>query len=103
MARFDLGLSSEEFYDLQPRQLDAMIKRWERSEKAAEFMVAQHTACTVNFSMARPKEPVSAKDFMPSEWADRPAEPKYKRRRRQAIATEIRSVMDNWLKGSNEG
>ena len=65
-------------------------------------MLAQLTACVVNFSMAHPKKLLGARDFMPSEWVKTlPAKGKLKRRRRQVIATEIRDVMANWLKGNN--
>lgn len=64
-------------------------------------MPAQIAACIVNFSMSRPKKPVSPKDFMPSEWAKNPQENKPKRRKRQVIETEIRATMDAWLRNPN--
>lgn len=102
MACFDLGLSSKQFYRHTPRQLDALIRRFERSEHHAEFLSAQNAACTVNFSMAAPKKPAQPRDFMPSEWAKNPpVERKPKRRKRQAIATEIRATMDAWMRNQN--
>jgi hypothetical protein len=102
MARFDLYLSSDEFYELTPRQLDALIKRHERSMWNNEFLFAQLTSCVVNFSMSHPKKALEPRDFMPSEWAKNPpAEKKPKRRKRQLIATEIRATMDAWLRNQN--
>lgn len=99
MGRYDLGLTSEEFYTLQPRQLDALIKRHEREKQETEFLSAQIASCIVNFSMAHPKKPLQPRDFMPSEWAKRkPTEDKPKRRARQMIATEVRATMENWLR-----
>jgi hypothetical protein len=100
VARYDLRLSSAEFYRLTPRQLDALIKRQEHGIRHSEFMLAQLTACVANFSMSHPKKPVDAKDFMPSEWAKvAEKEPKAKKRSRHAIAGEIRATMDAWMKG----
>ena len=103
MVRFDLGLSSKEFYELQPRQIDALIKRCEVERRTIEFMIAQLTACTINSSMGRPKDGVKTQDFMPSEWAKKrkrkePATPKPKRRERKVIADEIRGVMDQFMR-----
>jgi hypothetical protein len=101
MARIDLGLQSDEFYELTPRQLDALIKRQERATWNTEFMLAQLTSCVVNFSMSHPKKALEARDFMPSEWAKNPpVEKKPKRRKRQLIATEIRATMENWMKNA---
>lgn len=94
VARYDLGLTSEEFFDCTPRQIDALIQRYERGIQVDEFMTAQHIACTVNFSMARPKEPVQPKDFMPSQWAKAGRDKvKNSQARQQMIATQIRGVM----------
>lgn len=98
VARYDLGLSSDEFFDCTPRQLDALIKRHERSKQEQEFLFAQLTSCVVNFSMAGPKKPSEPKDFMPSEWIKHPVATFKRRRKRQLIATELRNVMQNWLR-----
>lgn len=102
MARYDLGLTSDEFFDCTPRQLDAMVQRHERAKQETEFLFAQLTSCVVNFSMARPKKALEPKDLMPSEWAKSlPAEKKPKRRKREVIATEIRATMDAWMRNQN--
>ena len=100
VARYDLRLSNEDFYGLTPRQLDALIKRRERETQDREFLFAQLTAYTINFSMARPKAPVKISDLMPSEWAKaRP--PKIKRRRRAVVADELRLVMGHFMRTNN--
>jgi hypothetical protein len=92
IARYDLSLSSEEFYSITPRQLDALIKRRERETQEREFMLAQLTSYLINFSMCRPKKAVSPRDFMPSEWAKTPPKPKRVRmtkKRRAEVAAKI--------------
>lgn len=69
VAIYDLKLSPVQFFALTPRQFDALLKRKERETQDTEYLFAQLTAYTVNFSMCHPKEPVAPKDFMPSEWA----------------------------------
>jgi hypothetical protein len=101
VAVYDLGMSADEFFGSTPRQLDALIQRHERSKEGTEFLFGQLTSCVVNFSMARPKKAVSPSDFMPSEWIKHPVQTFKRRRKRQLIATEIRSVMDAWLRNSN--
>ena len=66
-ARIDLGLTDEEFYDLTPRQIDALSKRFRERTVEQEFLFAQLTTYVVNFSRWPPKEPAGPKDFMPSE------------------------------------
>jgi hypothetical protein len=90
---------------LTPRQLDALVKRHERATQEREFLFAQMTSCIVNFSMVRPQEPVSAADFMPSEWAkkrkksmsDEPTETE-----RQMIANQMRGVMEALMKRNSK-
>jgi hypothetical protein len=112
LAVYDLRLTTAEFYDLTVGQLDALIRRRERDIEEREFMPAQIAACVVNFSMGRPKEPVSTKDFMPSEWAKNPDSDAHtpargwKRmtpKRRELVATEIRASMEMLMRGQNAG
>jgi hypothetical protein len=109
LAVYDLRLTTAEFYDLTVGQLDGLIRRRERDIAEREFMPAQIAACVVNFSMGRPKEPVSAKDFMPSEWAkNRDGDPQTPARgwrrmtpkRRARVATEIRATMEHFMRNS---
>jgi hypothetical protein len=101
LAVYDLRLSTEQFYSLTVGQLDALLRRREREIQEAEFMPAQLTACVVNFSMARPKESLSAKDFMPSAWRNEVVAKKPRRRKRQLIAAEIQATMEHFMKGQN--
>jgi hypothetical protein len=95
VARYDLRLSSDEFYALTPRQLDGLAKRHQRATEEREFLFAQLASCVVNFSMCHPKDPVKASDFMPSEWVKKVQPVKRKRMRDpQVIAEEIRNTMN---------
>lgn len=96
-----MGLSPEEFFDCTPRQLDALIKRHERSKQETEFLFAQLTSCVVNFSPVHPKKPVSVKDFMPSEWLKVALKPK--RLNRKTVADSARRHLDMFIKRGNNG
>lgn len=90
-ARIDLGLSSEEFFEMTPRQLDALTHRHLRQMEEREFLFAQLTSCVVNFSMVHPEKPSQAKDFMPSEMRKRfHAAPKRERINRKQVIAETR-------------
>ena len=91
LARYDLGLSTEEFYDLTSGQLDALMRRREREIEESEFMSAQIAACVVNFSMSRPEKAVSTVEFMPSHF--RRKQERAKRVDRKRVVTDIRSMM----------
>lgn len=76
-----------EFADL----VDLYEQQQKHKDDLLEFMLAQVTAAVVNCSMARPKEPVSPKDFMPSR---RGIEAKnIANRSREEIEAEIRATM----------
>jgi hypothetical protein len=100
VARYDLGINSDEFYSLTPRQLDALVKRHERATQEREFLFAQMTSCIVNFSMARPKEPASAADFMPSEWTKKRRSPSSDPTdaEQQMLANQLRGMFDALMK-----
>lgn len=66
-------------------------------------MLAQLTACVVNFSMAHPKKPLDARDFMPSEWSKRKPADKPKRRPRRLIADELRANIETFMKEKPNG
>jgi len=88
IARYDLGLTSDEFYALTPRQFDALLKRKEHADTMQEFLFGQLASVTANFSMSRPKNPTTPQDFMPSQWKS--AKPK--RRTRRTIARKLNSI-----------
>lgn len=69
IARYDLHISSDDFYSLTPRKFDALIKRLERAQQHSDYMLAQIVSYGVNFSMCHPKDSVRPEDFMPGEWA----------------------------------
>lgn len=100
MARHDLGLSSEEFYSLQPRQLDALIKRHERGKQETEFLFAQLGCLVANFSMARPKDAIQPRDLMPSQWAQKRRSTRPAKINRDFVATQIRGVMEGIRKAA---
>lgn len=93
-----MGLSSDEFYDLTPRQLEALMQRREVELRQTEFLHAQHTACTVNSSMAPPKKPLTAADFMPSEWGRKKKPVHTRMRNRKVIAKELEEVMESAMR-----
>jgi hypothetical protein len=104
VSRFDLGLSQEEFFLMQPRQLHALMKRWELSEENREFMPAQIASAVVNYSMGAPTEPVKADDFMPSRQkrkVDKRERVRLRKVDRELAATQIRGVMAGMMRIKN--
>jgi hypothetical protein len=100
VARYDLGLSDDDFYALTPRQLDALLKRKKVETSANEFMFAQLTSWVANTGFRTAEKPTAARDFMPSEWGKTPAKAALKRvrmtkKRRAAVANQIRSMFPN--------
>lgn len=103
-ARKRLHLSSDEFYELTPRQLDALVRQHERAIQEEEFLFGQLASLFVNFSMSHPKEPVSAKDFMPSEWAKRASRPSRRRPiNRDLVVAQIKGMMEGLMKRGRDG
>jgi hypothetical protein len=86
-------LTGEEFYNMTPRQLDALTRRYQRRMEREQLLFAQLISYVINFShpRSRPVEPVHARDFMPSEWSKRQqAAPK--RINRKEAAESIRRL-----------
>ena len=48
------------------RQLSALIRRHKQANERQQFLAGIIASTTANFSMCRPKEPLSASDFMPT-------------------------------------
>ena len=71
-----LGLTSEQFFRLTPRQLRVLAdKDWEfieRQREHAELLAGIITAGVVNYSFCHPKQPVKPADFMPSHHRRKP-------------------------------
>ncbi|MGA2650421.1 MAG: hypothetical protein ABSF28_07850 [Terracidiphilus sp.] len=63
-ARYDLHLTDAEFWSLTPRQFSALLHRHKANRDWVNYMVGILASTSANFSMARPKEPLSASDFM---------------------------------------
>jgi hypothetical protein len=67
-----------------------------RRRREREIMLAQLTAAVVNSGICRPGEPVSTRDYMPSEWAKQaaheavPESEELAEQRRQEIANAFR-------------
>src|SRR6202042_2926983 len=67
-ARYDLHLSSEEFYALTPRQFDALIKRHRHTVESNELLLGQLTSWVANTGFRSTEKPTHPHDFMPSQW-----------------------------------
>lgn len=100
-ARVNLGLSSVEFYSLTPRQFGHLCNRARYLVEHQEFLFGQLTSWVASTGFKTPQEPTTARDFMPSMFGqNKQAKPvKRKKRKRSAIATEIRNVMDVFRRG----
>lgn len=87
-----LGLTTEQFFRLTPRQLRVLAdqdrERIESEREHAELLAGMITANTVNHSFCRPKEPKKIADFMPSKWV------KSKESERQSVADSIRKFFN---------
>ena len=68
-ARYDLSLTSDEFYELTPRQFDALLKRHHHRVESNELLFAQLTSWVANTGFRSTEKPTQPKDFMPSQWA----------------------------------
>ena len=94
VARYDLHLSESEFWQLTPRQLDALLIREKYKIEHDEFMLAQIAAVTINFAMGHPDKPVQPSALMPSKFSDkqsRSGKPRMTKKRRQNIADAFRA------------
>lgn len=65
-ARYDLHLSSVEFYDLTPRQFSLLCKAHRRALAHREMQHAMTTAAIINFSMSPPEKPVDPLQLCPN-------------------------------------
>ena len=63
----DLGLTSEQFWSMQPWMFDALLSRKQRATQETELLFGQLTSVVANYSMCAPKTPISPAEFMPSE------------------------------------
>ena len=65
-ARYDLGLTTEEFWRLTPRMFHMLYARHREALLHREMVAAFTTAAVINFSMGAPKQPVPPVRFMPN-------------------------------------
>lgn len=103
VACYDLRLSADEFYDLTPRQLDALLKRKKVETVANEYLFAQLTALVANTGFRSGKEPSKPSDFMPTEFHKTAPRPVVKRKRmtkreRAAVDVGLRAMFPNLKK-----
>jgi hypothetical protein len=93
-GRYDLGLTSDEFYSLTLRQLSALVKRHEQAREHQDAMLAQLTSCVINFSYRAPQKPTTWQDLMPGEKyrKERSSQrPRMTKKHRRAIADAFRT------------
>jgi hypothetical protein len=102
-ARINLGLSSTEFFALTPKQFGHLSNRHKYQVEHEEFLFGQLTSWVASTGFKSPKDPTTAKDFMPSMFGrdDKPAQViKLKRRKRSTIAMEARATMAHFMRST---
>lgn len=65
IARYNLGLSTEEFYSLTPRQFHLLNEAHRKSLVHREMIQAYTTAAIINYSLGAPETPAQPVDFIP--------------------------------------
>lgn len=100
-ARFNLHLSDREFYALTPRQFGHLSNRHRYQVEHKEFLFGQLTSWVASTGFKSPKEPTTARDFMPSMFGRlekvKPEAVKLKRRKRSSVAFELRTTMGHFM------
>jgi len=69
LARFDLGLSSEEFGDLSYAQFEALLDRKKRHDRVQWFHTAT-LAVTIGNTSGNLEKPLKVEDFLPPDEND---------------------------------
>jgi hypothetical protein len=91
MAIYDFGLTSEQFFELTPRQFHAISLRHVHANERVELLMGVNTSAIVSSSMNPPKKGSCPADYMPSMWAKRQeTAPKVKKFNRQKFADDLR-------------
>ena len=92
-----LGLSKAEFFELTPREFEALTDQHKYRTRHAELLTAIVATSIVNTGMCAPEKPLPFTHFMPSEWAKQAAKKPQKKRatngEREFISSKIRSFM----------
>lgn len=71
MARVQLGLSDEEFFDLTPLQLSYLTERYEHERESLDFRAGVIASTVANCHRKKGKKAFKPKDFMP-DYGDAP-------------------------------
>jgi hypothetical protein len=66
-ARFDLGLSDEDFGKLNFALFHALLKRKQAADREEFLRAGIVAAAVINFSMGAPNTPVDPRDFVPKD------------------------------------
>lgn len=64
IARYDLGLTDEDWLEMTPRQLMAIWRRRMNDAQSTELMFSRLTAAVYNTGFARPEHPFESTAFM---------------------------------------
>lgn len=65
-AVYDLGLTTEQFYTLTPRQFSLLMDAHRKRLAHTEMVHAFTTAAVINYAFSSPEKPVQPSDFMPN-------------------------------------
>lgn len=66
VARFQLGLSEEEFFDLTPLQFTYLTERYEQERESLDFRAGVIAATVANCNRKKGSKAFKATDFMPN-------------------------------------
>lgn len=90
-------MSREEFFLLQARHVDTLIRHDRLQTEHGEYLLAQIAAAVINSGMLRPKELVKVDDLMPSRRKPQSA-PRYQGRER--VATNVAQIFGAFVQKS---
>ena len=96
-ARYEIGLKSDEFYAMTPRQFHALADQYRWNQERSELLFAQLAAVTHNTGFRTTEKPLEVQDFMPSRWGAA-AKKRSRRMSRKKIADGVRAAMGAWVK-----
>jgi len=65
VARFQLGLSDEEFFDITPLQFEYLTKRYEQERDTLDFRAGIVASTVANCNRGKGQKAFKPKDFMP--------------------------------------
>jgi len=94
-ARVYLGLSTDAFLRLTPRQFYLLLDRYHERVQHLELLAGIVTANIVNHSMGAPRKRAVPSDFMPSRLLGK--QPRERINRRE-VANQVRAFFDRAIK-----